>query len=81
MEKYSKKIKRQLGELSELAYQRERDSILADLEQQFIKWREKKINSWELVELIHQFHDYDARGLYKQYVMPGGEQAKTPGPV
>jgi len=73
MEQYSKKIKRQLRELSWLAYQREQEAILANFEQQFIKWREGKIDCEDLMTLIHQFHDYDARELYKElykkYVM------------
>lgn len=50
MKKYSKKIRRQLQQLSDIAYQRELDKELAVLDQKFQDWKDKKINGFELKE-------------------------------
>ena len=69
MKKYSKKIKRQLRELSGLAYKRELEHFLTNLKGKFDKWHNGNIDCWKLVDSIHDFHNGDARNLYKQYIM------------
>jgi len=69
MKKHSKEINRQLSELSGKAYQRELEAILSSLEMEFTKWREKQIDCWKLVDLIHKFHNQDSREIYKRYEM------------
>ncbi|MCK4870544.1 MAG: hypothetical protein KAS93_05480 [Gammaproteobacteria bacterium] len=72
MREYTKKIKRQLRELVGVAYKRELESTLTGLEQQF-----GEIDCWDLGELIHIFHNKDARNLYKQYEMGGDASWKV----
>ncbi|MCL5261469.1 MAG: hypothetical protein M1561_07380 [Gammaproteobacteria bacterium] len=71
MQDYPKCIKKQLCELSGVAYKRELDSALSDLHKLFEAWQQNKINCWDLSDAIHKFHDGISRDLYKQYVMSG----------
>ncbi len=62
-----KPVKRQLRELSMQAYERELSSALEKLATQFLEWQSGKIGPWDLTEVIHKFHDSQARDLYKRY--------------
>jgi hypothetical protein len=62
-----KPIKRQLRELSTQAYERELSHALDKLSTQFDDWQAGKIGPWELTEVIHKFHDGQARDLFKLY--------------
>lgn len=73
MKQYSKKIRRQLRQLADVAYQRELDKELAVLEQKFQDWKDKKINGFELSEFIHKFHNDISRELWKIYAGSYGD--------
>jgi hypothetical protein len=62
-----KNVKRQLRELCTQAYERELSRALDQLSARFNEWQAGKINPWELTEVIHKFHDGQARDLYKLY--------------
>jgi hypothetical protein len=63
----SRKTRKKLRELCKIAYARELDHHLEQLEQNFDKWRNKNIDCWNLNDLIHDFHDGTSRDLYKIY--------------
>jgi hypothetical protein len=50
------------------AYERELAQELSQLEGQFGVWREGKIDSFQLSNIIHEFHNGVSRDLYKQYM-------------
>ena len=53
--------------LQGLAWERELEQQLANLEEQFRRWRSGTIGVFDLSDRIHQFHDHEARDLYKYY--------------
>ena len=65
--KYTKAQRKKLRELAGIAYKRELDQELEKLYKQFNNWRNKKINGFELNELIHGFHQGISRDLWKFY--------------
>ncbi|MEJ2348580.1 MAG: hypothetical protein P8Y03_02210 [Anaerolineales bacterium] len=67
MQKLPKKIRRQITDLEGIAYERELENELHKLAAHFDAWKAKRIDPWELTELIHKFHNGPARELYKQY--------------
>jgi hypothetical protein len=68
MEKLSKKQNKHLRELAGRAYEIELSKKLAGLHEQFEEWKAGTISVWDLSDLIHAFHDKDAREIYKFYV-------------
>lgn len=67
MNDYPKQIKKELRELSGLAYQRELDEELEKIAKQFDDWRQKKISCFELNAKIHEFHNGVSKELWIQY--------------
>ena len=67
MNDYPKPIRKQLGELAGLAHQRELNRELGKLASDFDKWRDEKIDCFELNELIHKFHNGISRDLWNKY--------------
>ena len=65
---HSKKVRRRLRELAELAYERELGTELDALLKHFEEWKRKEINAFELSDLIHKFHQEPSRRLYGWYV-------------
>ena len=63
----TKKQKKELRSLQALAWERELEQELANLEEQFRNWRSGTIGAFDLSDRIHQFHDHEARDLYKYY--------------
>ena len=63
----NKKIKKELRQLSEKAYQNQLDHELSILAKSFDDWRNKEIDCFELSDKIHHFHDGPARDLWKRY--------------
>ena len=59
-----KETKRRLAQLSSIAHDRELDLYLSELEKRFRDWREGSIGPSELSDVIHEFHDGPARGVY-----------------
>jgi hypothetical protein len=50
-----------------VAYQRDLDKELTKLKARFDNWQTKKIDCFELSDLIHEFHDGVSRELWKFY--------------
>ena len=73
MIEFTKKEKKKLSELADLAYQREMESLLMNLADKFDQFRSKEISCFELNELIHKYHDGDARDIYKLYSLKDGD--------
>ncbi len=69
MEKLSKKQKRHLRELTELAYERDLERCLEVLAQNFDAWRKNDVSVWDLDRKIHEYHQEIARSLYKSYTL------------
>lgn len=67
MKDYPKALKRKLRELGGLAYERELHHELAKLEADFKAWREGTLDSFELSDRIHIFHN----GASREHVMGG----------
>ena len=63
----TKAQKKKLRELAGIAYERELDQEMEKLYQNFENWRSKKINSFELSDLIHKFHQGASREIWKMY--------------
>ena len=65
--RYPKSVRRELRVLATTAYERELDSVLDDLYLSFSEWKGKKINCFELNQIIHEFHQKKSRELWKIY--------------
>jgi len=66
----NKNLKRRIRELCGIAYEREMRRHLDALLNQFIEYGKGKITPWEMVDVIHKFHNEDARKLYIFYQKP-----------
>jgi len=76
--KITKKMRKQLRELAWTAYRREMDRALNGLYDNFLQWKTKKIDEFDMNELIHKFHDGISRDLWKRYVgYPGKPEFLT----
>ena len=64
---YSKKEKKLLRNLINLAYERELSSELNKLELSFTKYNNKEINAFDLDNIIHKYHNGISKDLYKKY--------------
>jgi hypothetical protein len=71
---HSKEIRIELGQLVEMAHDRELGLYLSHLERHFAEWREGQIGPCELSDFIHEFHDGWARAVYKTYSILKREQ-------
>jgi hypothetical protein len=69
MDKLTKKQKRHLKELAEIAYERDITRCLGVVEDMFKAWRANDISAWDLNNKIHEYHDEIARTLYKSYTI------------
>ena len=67
MVSYSTTQRKALRSLANLAYERELDAELANLEARFRQWRAQQISGFELSDFIHEFHDGASRELYMLY--------------
>ena len=67
MEQPSKVMKRSLRQLAALAHDEELRRALLPLAAAFEEWRAGRLESADLVEVIHQFHDGQAREIWKRY--------------
>src|SRR5262245_24425905 len=63
----SKSERSRLRELASVAYERELSRALAELENEFRRWRGREINAFDLSEVIHRFHQGEARDLFSKY--------------
>jgi hypothetical protein len=60
-------IRKQIRELVGKAHDRELNLYISELENRFTEWREGKISPIELSDFIHEFHNGEARVVYKTY--------------
>jgi len=71
----SKKEKRELRVLVGECYEVHLSDLLENLYEDFQKWGGKYIDTFELTDRIHEFHDKKARELYGMYVLSPPEVA------
>jgi hypothetical protein len=62
-----KRVKRQLRELAATAHERAVRVHLETLAEDFARWRDGALDTWELTDRIHRFHDGPNRDLFVQY--------------
>lgn len=63
----TKEQTRQARELATVAREAELSEALRELDVLFADWREARIDAFQLSDAIHQFHDGQARDLFKMY--------------
>jgi hypothetical protein len=64
---FSKAVRKRMRELVNMAYERELRSELEKLADQFELWKETKIDTFDLAEYVHKYHNGAARELYSRY--------------
>jgi hypothetical protein len=74
METFTKSEMRALRRLAEIAWDRGLSKALDQLHHTFAEWKRGAMTSFELSYRIHEFHDGDARDLYKAYTGPHPSQ-------
>ena len=67
MNRYPKKMRQKLRELSSLAYDRELNQKLDELYLKFQRWKNGEIDSLQLHDLIHEYHNRDVKEIWKIY--------------
>ncbi len=65
--KGQRKRRKALRELSGTAHERELTKALLGLEEKFQKWRSGSISSFQLTDIIHEFHNGTNRDIWKRY--------------
>ena len=63
----TKEQKRQARELATAAREAELSEALRELDVLFSDWRNGRLDAFQLSDAIHQFHDGQARDLFKMY--------------
>ena len=66
-DRWTKRQKRELRELQEIAWERELGAALEDLQKDFHSWRNGDISPFELNDRIHRFHNGRSRKLFNTY--------------
>ena len=61
------------------AHEYELREALEELFEEFLKWLDKGMNTFDLNDKVHQFHDGISRDLYKTYVLSDTELAAAIG--
>ena len=69
MNDLTKKKKRHLRKLTDIAYERDLSRCLDVIANKFEAWKRNEISVWELNQDIHKYHNEIARDLYKSYTM------------
>ena len=67
MQEVPKRIKRLVREWAGIAHDRELRRALSELRIQFDRWERSEIDSFELNDLVHQFHQDASREIWKRY--------------
>ena len=67
MQEVPKHIKRQVREWAGIAHDRDLRKALGDLRAEFARWECGEIDSFELNERIHRFHQDTSREIWKRY--------------
>ncbi len=63
----TKRQKSEVRALLGLAWERELETALSDLEQDFRRWRAGEIDAFELNQRIHTYHNGPSRKIWAQY--------------
>lgn len=67
MQEVPKRLKRLVREWAAIAHDRDLRKALGELREQFDRWGRGEIDSFELNELVHRFHQDTAREIWKRY--------------
>ena len=67
MQEVPKHIKRQVREWAGIAHDRDLRKALGELRAQFGPWERGEIDSFELNERVHRFHEETSREIWKRY--------------
>src|SRR6266850_6263294 len=67
MHEVPKRIKRLVREWAGIAHERELRKALSELRGQFDRWDRSEIDSFELNDLVHRFHQDTGREIWKRY--------------
>lgn len=67
MKEVVKQIKRSVQEWAGIAHERDLRKALGELRVQFDRWDRGEIDSFELNELVHSFHQDTSREIWKRY--------------
>jgi hypothetical protein len=67
MEESPKRIKRQVREWAGIAHDRDLRKALGELRTEFARWEDGEIDSFELNERVHRFHENTSREIWKRY--------------
>jgi len=67
MQETPKAMKRLVREWASVAHGRDLRQALEELHGQFGRWERGEIDSHELNQLVHQFHDGASRDIWKRY--------------
>ena len=62
-----KPVKRQMNALIDKAHELALRNALEELNTHFNRWRRGEIDSFELQDLIHKFHDGQSREIYNRF--------------
>ncbi len=62
---YNKPTRQRLRKLAAIAHERELAGALQKLHEHFDEWQTQKIDTFELNDRIHQFHQKTAREIWK----------------
>jgi hypothetical protein len=67
MQEIPNRIKRLVREWAGIAHDRDLRKALTELGAQFDRWERGEIDSFELNELVHRFHQDTSREIWKRY--------------
>ena len=67
MEEIPKQLKRQVREWAGIAHERDLRKALGELRVEFDRWERGEIDSFELNERLHRFHQDTSREIWKRY--------------
>src|SRR5262245_4352896 len=67
MQEVPKRIKRLVREWAGVAHDRDLRRALSELRAQFDRWDRGEIDSFELNNLVHRFHQDTSREIWKRY--------------
>jgi hypothetical protein len=67
MQEAPKRIRRQVREWAGIAHDRDLRKALGELRAEFDRWESGEIDSFELNERVHRFHQDTSREIWKRY--------------
>jgi hypothetical protein len=67
MQEVPKRIKRLVRDWAGIAHDRDLRKALSELRAQFDRWDRREIDSVELNELVHRFHEDTSREIWTRY--------------